>query len=56
MEGLIALVIFLADIWAILNVVKSSLTTGKKALWIILILLLPVIGLILFILLGPKKA
>lgn len=55
MGGLLGLVILVLDIIAILDCVKSSLETGKKALWIILILVLPVLGLILYFLLGKKK-
>jgi len=55
MGGLLGLVILVLDIIAILDCVKSSLETGKKVLWIILILILPVLGLILYFLLGKKK-
>lgn len=55
MQGIISLIILILDIIAIIDCVKSSLETGKKVLWIILILLLPVIGLILYYLVGKKK-
>jgi hypothetical protein len=55
MSSLLGLVILVLDIVAILDCVKSSLTTGMKALWIILILILPVIGLVLYFLIGKKK-
>ncbi|MBD3177529.1 MAG: hypothetical protein GF320_20350 [Armatimonadia bacterium] len=42
-------------IWAIMNIVGSSATPGSKTLWILLILLLPVVGVILWLLLGPKQ-
>ncbi|MGG2396144.1 PLDc N-terminal domain-containing protein [Pseudomonas sp. SH1-B] len=53
-NGLIGLVILALDIWAIINVVKSSAETGIKILWILLIVLLPVIGLIIWALMGPR--
>lgn len=53
-NGLIGLVILALDIWAILNVIKSSAETGIKILWILLIVLLPVIGLIIWALMGPR--
>ena len=56
MGGLLGLVIFVLDIVAIIDAVKSSLPTGQKVLWIVLILLLPVLGLILYYFLGKKKA
>ena len=55
MNAIIGLVILVLDIIAILNILKSSVTTGKKVLWIILVLILPVIGLILYFLLGKDK-
>ncbi len=56
MGGLIGLVVLVLDVIAILDVMKSASDTTKKALWIVLILLLPVVGLILYYLVGKKKA
>jgi succinate dehydrogenase/fumarate reductase cytochrome b subunit len=53
-NGLIGLVILALDIWAILNVIKSRAETGIKILWILLIVLLPVVGLIIWALMGPR--
>lgn len=53
-NGLIGLVILALDIWAILNVIKSSAETGIKILWVLLIVLLPVVGLIIWALMGPR--
>ena len=53
-NSLIGLLILAADIWAIVSVVQSAASTGKKVLWILLILVLPVLGLILWFLLGPR--
>lgn len=52
--GLFGLLILIADIWAIVHVVQSGASTGKKVLWIVLILLLPLLGLILWFLMGPR--
>ena len=52
---IIGLLILIADIWAILNVIGSGTTTGKKVLWIVIILIFPVVGLIVWFLAGPKK-
>jgi hypothetical protein len=54
MKGLLSLVILVLDIIAIIDVIKGSMDTVKKVLWIVLIILLPVIGLILYYLLGRK--
>ena len=42
------------DIWAIVSVVQSSASTGRKVLWILLILFLPVLGFIIWLLAGPR--
>lgn len=55
MGGLIGLIILVLDIIAIVDCVKSSLEQGKKILWIILIIILPLIGMILYFLVGKKK-
>ena len=52
--GLLGLLILIADIWAIVNIAQSGASTGAKVLWIVLVLLLPVLGLILWLLLGPR--
>lgn len=55
MGKLIGLAIFVADIIAVLDCLKSNKDGGKKALWIILILVLPLAGLILYYLVGKKQ-
>ncbi len=54
MSGILGLIILVLDIIAILDVLKTSMDTGKKILWIVLILLLPVVGMILYFLIGKK--
>ena len=54
MNGLVGLIILVLSIWAIINIVKSNTEVGKKVLWVLLILFLPVIGLIIWALLGPR--
>ena len=53
-NGLIGLIILALDIWAIINVLKSGAGTGAKILWILLILLLPVLGLVIWAIAGPR--
>lgn len=54
-SGLLGLVILVLDIYAILQVLGSSAEPMKKAIWVLLIFFLPVLGLILWYLMGPKK-
>jgi len=53
--GILGLILLVANVWAIINVVGSTATTGAKVLWVVLILLLPVIGLIIWLIAGPRK-
>ncbi|MPY71945.1 MAG: hypothetical protein GEU92_17915 [Alphaproteobacteria bacterium] len=52
--GLIGLIVLIADIWAIVNVFQSSASTAAKVIWIVVILLLPVVGLIVWLIAGPR--
>jgi hypothetical protein len=54
MGGMLGLIVLVLDIIAIVDALKSSMDTGKKALWIILILILPIIGMVLYFLTGKK--
>jgi succinate dehydrogenase/fumarate reductase cytochrome b subunit len=56
LHGLIGLLILLADIWAILNIAQSRESNGTKALWIVLVLVLPLLGLAIWYFAGPKPA
>lgn len=43
-------------IWALISVIGSETTTGKKVLWVLVLLFLPVIGFILWLFVGPRAA
>ncbi|MBI3897074.1 MAG: PLDc N-terminal domain-containing protein [Gammaproteobacteria bacterium] len=53
-RGFFGLLVLIADIWAIVKIVQSRASTGKKVLWIVLIILLPILGLLLWWLFGPS--
>jgi len=52
--GVLGLLLLIADVWAIVRTVQSTAGTGSKVLWIVLILLLPLLGLLLWLVFGPK--
>ncbi|MDH1011207.1 PLDc N-terminal domain-containing protein [Pseudomonas nicosulfuronedens] len=54
LSGLISLIIFALDIWAIINVVKSGAELPMKIIWILVIVILPVLGLIIWAIAGPR--
>lgn len=54
--GLFGLILLVADIWAILNIFQSPVSTGMKLVWIVLVLVLPLLGFILWFLFGPRTS
>ena len=53
--GIVGLLILVLDIIAILNIVQSGLEPVMKLVWVLIVLLLPVIGMILWFVIGAKK-
>ena len=55
MFRLIGLLIFVLDIIAIVSILKSSVDGATKILWMLLVILLPFIGMILYFAMGPGR-
>lgn len=55
LTGILGLVILALDIWAIIHVVGSSASTGAKVFWVLLIVILPILGLLIWLVVGPRK-
>lgn len=49
-----SVLVLIADVWAIVNIMQSGASTGHKVLWTVAVILLPVLGFILWLLLGPR--
>jgi hypothetical protein len=54
--GLIGLLVLIADIWAIVNIIGSSASIGAKLVWTLVILILPLLGLLVWLLAGPRAS
>ena len=54
--GPIGLLILILDVWAIVSIFQSGADTGAKVIWLVLVLVLPVLGFILWWFFGPKGA
>lgn len=52
--GIGGLILLALDIWAIVSVVGSGAGTGKKVIWVLVILLLPLVGFICWLIFGPR--
>jgi hypothetical protein len=55
MFSLLGLAILVLDIIALVSLLKSTADSGTKILWALLIILLPVLGMILYFLMGPGR-
>ena len=49
-----SLLVLIADVWAIVNIFQSTASTGRKVVWTVVVILLPVFGFILWLFLGPR--
>jgi Phospholipase_D-nuclease N-terminal len=56
LTGLFGLLIFLFDLWAVVSVVGSDATVFVKLLWVLIVLLLPLIGFLIWVIVGPRSA
>ena len=54
--GIIGLIGLALVVWALINIVLSGASTGAKVLWVLLVILLPLIGVIVWFFAGPRKA
>jgi hypothetical protein len=52
--GFLGLVLLALNIWAILNVVQSGASMGGKVIWILLILVFPLLGFVIWLFAGPR--
>lgn len=52
--GIFGLIVLALDIWAIINVIQSGASTGGKVLWVLLIIILPLLGFIIWFFMGPR--
>lgn len=52
--GIIGLIVLILDIIAIVSILGAGKSVGWKLLWTLIVLLLPVIGMILYFLIGKS--
>ena len=53
-HDLLGILVLIADVWAIVNIFQSSADTGRKVLWTVLVIILPLLGFILWYFFGPR--
>jgi Phospholipase_D-nuclease N-terminal len=54
--GLFGLLILIADLWAVVNVLGSRASLVGKVLWVLAILVLPLLGLLVWLVAGPRAS
>jgi hypothetical protein len=52
--GLGGLIVLALSLWAIVSIIGSSASTGKKVLWCLFVLILPILGFIVWLFFGPR--
>lgn len=53
--GIGGFILLALDIWALISVIGSKETTGKKVIWVLVILFLPLIGFLAWLFFGPRS-
>lgn len=54
--GLLALAVLALDAWALVQIARSPAQAATKAVWALAVLLLPVLGVVLWLVLGNATA
>jgi succinate dehydrogenase/fumarate reductase cytochrome b subunit len=55
-HGLLGLLVLIADIWAVVSTLSSNATVGAKVLWVVVIVLLPILGFLIWLFFGPRAS
>ena len=54
LEIVLGLIVITADIYAILQVIRSDADSMRKLIWVLMVALLPALGLIAWVFFGPR--
>ena len=54
LSAIVGLAILVLDIWAIVKIIGSSSTTAAKVVWVLVVVVFPVLGLVAWLVAGPK--
>lgn len=54
-SGFLGLVLLICVVYAIVKTLQSGAGTGAKVIWIVVLLVLPFLGFILWLLFGPSR-
>jgi hypothetical protein len=54
--GIGGFILLALDLWALISVIGSNATTGRKVIWVLVILFLPLLGFIAWLFFGPRAS
>ncbi|MES2675498.1 MAG: PLDc N-terminal domain-containing protein [Pseudomonadota bacterium] len=52
--GILGFILLICVVYAIVKITQSAATTGNKVIWIVVLLMLPFLGFVLWYFFGPK--
>ena len=55
MRSILGLIHLIIVIYVIMNIIKSSESTGSKVLWSLIVFIFPLVGLIAWYFMGPRE-
>ena len=53
--GLLGLLVLIADVYAILKIAGSTASTAAKVTWIVVVLIFPLLGVVIWFVFGPRS-
>lgn len=53
-HGILGLIILALDLWAIISTINSHKSVGKKVLWCLVVIILPILGYLIWLFFGPR--
>ena len=53
MDAVLGILHFLLWVYSVIRILGSNASTGDKVLWILVVLILPLVGLLIWLFLGP---
>lgn len=56
LSGFGGMLLLALDIWALVSIIGSRASDGRKVLWALLVFLLPLLGFLIWLVAGPRSA
>ncbi len=53
-SGFGGLILLACTVWAIVSMLGAQVSTGRKVIWIAVVILLPILGFLIWLIFGPR--